>query len=342
MRAKPPPVQIFPGFGTPGKARFRWGGPEHRSARGGWLWGPMLMGAVLLGLAGLGAGGCGAGADRLAERRAKLATMSRWQKAHLLQARIRLEALDPAERQRLRQLNRQIEQDPQAAQLRQTAHRYYAWLKTLPMYRRAELQEMPPPQRVEAIEKALEESARYGIRRPRPQDAEGLWQWMQQYAQRRQAEVLASLPPERQQDCQTDPEHCRRLVMSLLWGPGQSSLPPSQSDLQDLYRYLSPQTRQRLQTLSTQKQWNLIASWARYLVHYQADRATGWVPPEVSEAELLYFFEYELSPEQIDALLALPPEQMLQELRRLYFRIKLPAVEEPTPEPAAAELPFGT
>ncbi|MCS7304702.1 MAG: hypothetical protein NZ602_06300 [Thermoguttaceae bacterium] len=309
---------------------------------GAWLFWAAWIG-LQVSLAGLV--GCGGWmwADRLAERREQLLRMSRLQKAHLLQAQRRLEALDPAEQQRLRQLNRQIDHHPQAAQLRKTAQRYYAWLKTLPMYRRAELQEMPIDQRLKAIEKALQEEAIYAIRRPKLQDAEGLWQWMQQYALQHQAAVLATLPPERQQECQSDPEHCRRLVMSLLWRPGGPGIPsPSPTDLQQLYHYLSPQTRQRLQAMTPESQWKLIASWARYLVHYQTDRTTGWLPPEVNEAELLYFFEYELSPEQIDALLALPAEQMLQELRRLYFRIRLPHGEDVLPESVPPELPFET
>ena len=321
--------------------RFPFGGtgPAGWPSRTVWLFQAGLIG-LLLAWAGLA--GCQGRlwSDRFAERRAKLASMSRLQKAHLLQAQRRLQALDPAEQRRLRQLNRQIDADTQAAELRQTAQRYYAWLKTLPMYRRVELQEMPPSQRLEAIEKALQEAADYAIRRPKPQDAEGLWQWIEQYAQRRKPEVLASLGPERQQECRSDPEHCRRLVMSLLWRTGPSAIVrPSQSDLQELYAFLSPQTRRRLEGMSPERQWRLIASWARYLVHYQADRATGWIPPEASEAELLYFFEYELSPEQIDMLLALPADQMLQELRRLYFRIKLPLGEEMMPESAGPELP---
>ena len=284
-------------------------------------------------------------ADRLAQRRVKVASMSRLQKAHLVQAQMRLQALPPAEQQRLRQLNRQIDEDPQEPQLRQTAQRYYAWLKRLPLYRRAELQEMPPQKRLEAIQKALQEEAAHAIRRPRPQDAEGLWQWMQEYAQRHESDVLAALPPERQQEWQSDADHRRRLVMSLLWMQGPSTYPkiprPSQKDLEELYPLVSPETRRRLQAMSFHGQWKLIASWARYLVHYQADRATGWIPPEVSEAELLHFFEYELSPEQIDALLALPADQMLQELRRLYFRIKIPGWEESPLAPEETALPLG-
>ncbi len=278
------------------------------------------------------------------QRRAKVAAMTRVQKARLLEARTRFDALDPAEQKRLRQLNRQIDEDPQGPQLRLVAQRYYAWLKTLPLYRRAELQELPLQERVQAIQKALEEESARALRRPSPEDAKGLWSWMQQYAQRHESAVLGTLSPERQKEWQSEPDHRRRLVMSLLWMRVPSTpteIPrPTTKDLQELYGYLSPQTRQRLQTLSPAEQWKLISSWARYLVHYQGDQSTGWIPPEVSEAELLHFFEYELSPEQIDALLALPGEQMLPELRRLYFRIKIPRFEEFSAEPSETALPF--
>jgi hypothetical protein len=339
MRAKPPGRRLGLLIGTSRMFCSAGAGPAGWPVSTSWLFWTGLIGLMLTCTVW---GGCTGGLwpDRFAERRAKLASMSRLQKAHLLQAQMRLQALDPAEQRRLRQLNRQIEDDPRAEQLRQTAQRYYAWLKTLPMYRRAELQEMPPSERLEAIEKALQEAAEYAIRRPKPQDAKGLWQWIEQYTQRRKPEVLASLPPERRQECQTDPEHCHRLVMSLLWRPGPSAIrPPDQAELEELYTYLSPQTRRRLEAMRPERRWRLVASWARYLIHYQADQATGWIPPEASEAELLYFFEYELSPEQIDRLLALPADQMLQELRRLYFRIKLPQGEEMLPESTGPEVP---
>ena len=339
MRGKSP--GLIWGLLSPRSRRslYRGGSPAGWPRRTPWVF---RIGLIGLMVACVGLAGCKGGfwPDRFAERRAKLASMSRLQKAHLLQAKIRLQALDPAEQYRLRQLNRQIDADPQAPQLRQTAQRYYAWLKTLPMYRRAELQEMPAAERLEAIEKALHEAADYAIRPPKPQDAEGLWKWLEQYAQRRKAEVLARLPPERQQECQTDPEHCHRLVMSLLWHPGSSAArPPDQSELKELYAYLSPQTRRRLQAMSPERQRRLIACWARYLIHYQADRATGWITPKANEADLLYFFEYELSPEQIDMLLALPADQMLQTLRQLYFRFKLPLGNEIMPESHGPELP---
>jgi len=119
-------------------------------------------------------------------------------------------------------------------------------------------------------------------------------------------------------------------VMSMLWMRWQSgkrgSLPlPGQNDLAEVRSRLAPETRKRLQSKSPETQWRLIGSWARYLVHYQGDLRRAAAPfPEPGEAELVHFFQYELTPEQRDYLLGLPGDEMQRHLRRMYFRIKLP------------------
>jgi hypothetical protein len=275
-----------------------------------------------------------------AERRQRIEKMSPTRKAELAEAIQRLEALDPAERQRLRQLNQHIEQDPDPAGLRLAMGRYYEWLRKLPLYRRAEVLELPPAERIATIKKMLQEEEGRSLRRPRPQDAEGLLAWMKDYAARHEAEVLATLPKERrEEELHSSPDHRSRLVMSILWtkwpsGKRDRTLAPSESDLADALSRLSSESRQRLESKPAGAQWRLIASWARYLVHYQDDvRHGASSPSEVSEAELVHFFEYELNPEQREYLLGLPGEEMQRQLRRMYFRIKLPRSEFRPPEP---------
>ncbi len=263
------------------------------------------------------------------DRRARLAAMSPAQKADVLQASQRLEALDPAERERLRQLNRRIDEDPDGADLRQVARRYYEWLKTLPMYRRAEVVELPAEERIATVKKAVEEEEDRAVRQPDPRDTDGLLAWMKDYALRHEAEVLALLPPDRRDELTSNAEHRARLVLSMLWlrwpSSRKGSLPvPGDSDLADVLARVSPETRAELVRRSPRDQWKLISSWARYLAHYQGDPHGGWLTPEASEAELLHFFEFELTPEQRDSLLALPGDEMQRQLRRLYFRIKGP------------------
>lgn len=269
------------------------------------------------------------GAVEPKDRRDQLAAMSPAQKADLLQASQRLEALAPAERERLRRLNRQIDEDPDGADLRLEARRYYEWLKTLPMYRRAEVVELPAEERIATIQKAIEEEEDRAVRQPAPRDADGLLAWMKDYARRHEAEVLALLPPDRRGELTSNAEHRARLVLSMLWlrwpSSRKGSLPvPGDSDLAEVLARVSPETRAALAARPPRDQWKLIASWARYLVHYQGDPHGGWLTPEASEAELLHFFEFELTPEQRDALLALPGDEMQRQLRRLYFRIKGP------------------
>ncbi len=292
-------------------------------------WNPGLLVLSAL-LAVCGCDRFGSRADLLEQRRARLAAMSASEKSGVAWALERLEALDPAERERLRRLNRRIDAHPESEALRRTAGRYYEWLKTQPLYRRAEIGELPPAERIAVVRRLLEEEEERALRRPKAADAEGLLAWMTEFARRHEAEVLATLPPERKEELESDPEHRTRLVMSILWmrwrGEQRDELPqPTEKDLVRIYEVLTPATREKLRARPPQAQWELISSWARYLVHYQGDLEGGaWTMPEVSEAELMHFFEYELTPEQRDELLALPGERMQRRLRQLYFRIKVP------------------
>ena len=296
-----------------------------------------------------------AGASR-AERRRWLETASPARKADLAMALERLEALDAAEQHRLRELNRQIEEDPDGQHLGEVMRRYHQWLKKLPLYRRAEVIEPPAAQRIAIIKKMQEEADQRALRQPDPQDAEGLLSWMKEYAARHEAEILATLPEDRrQEELKASPDHRRRLVMSMLWtrwhsGKGGNVRLPGEADLAEVRSRLAPATRRRLESRSPEEQWRLIGSWARYLVHYQGDLRPGAAPfPEPGEAELVHFFEYELTPEQRDYLLGLPGEDMQRRLRQMYFRIKLPRslfqpLDHPDspsiwPGPSAAEKP---
>jgi len=286
-----------------------------------------------------------AGSSR-ARRRRWLEAASPTRKANLAVALERLEAFDPGEQQRLRELSRQIEEAPDGQDFREVMRRYYEWLKELPLYRRAEVLELPADQRVALIKKMQEEADQQALRQPDPRDAEGLLSWMKEYAARHESEVLGSLPEDRrQEELKANPEHRRRLVMSILWmrwhrGLGEDVPLPTDADLVEVRSRLVPATRRRLESKSPEQQWRLIASWARYLVHYQGDLRPGVAPfPEPGEAELVHFFEYELTPEQRDYLMGLPGKEMQRHLRRMYYRIKLPrSLFQPLDDPDSSSI----
>ena len=113
--------------------------------------------------------------ESLAQRQQRIEHMSLSQKAQLLRLEERFLALDEDQQRQLRQLHKALEDARDAAQLRPIMHRYYDWLKTLPLYTRTELAGLDPSDRLESVKKRLkdEHGQRLG-----DQDSEALWKWM--------------------------------------------------------------------------------------------------------------------------------------------------------------------
>jgi hypothetical protein len=317
------------------------------------------------------------GEESLAERRARLETMPQAKKEDLVRLQERFARLDPAEQKRLRELNEQLERDPNAERLKKTMYRYYEWLKTLPLSQRIELSGLPPAERVERIKKLLQEQARKGPKpapakdparveaakrllreqakklgkRLDPKDVEGLLAWCEQMADRYGSRFLESLPEPRRREMQQElsgvkNSERRRELFGYLWMQWQSAnpgkLPPmNDRDLADLLNRLTKATRDRLQSKPAAEQWRTVAEWIGLFQENKPPvRRPDELIPEESEEDLALFFQHVLSEEEQDRLLSLPGEQMLRELWREYVRSKTsPAPARASDQPGGAKRP---
>jgi len=193
----------------------------------------------------------------------------------------RFAQLDPAEQDRLRNLHRQIENHPNADELRRVMKGYCAWLKTLSWQKRAELLELKPAERVKAIKKLLAARAKRRKRLPgesakrlTEQDKTALNRWMVQYVGRRmtqyQVRLAEHLPPARRKELMKMNKPARRAaIQAQIWkllqaNPGK--LPaPTHRELAELQSKLSEPARKQLAALSATEQGRIVLGWAQQI-----------------------------------------------------------------------------
>ncbi len=301
-----------------------------------------------------------------AERRARIESLPAAQKQELWENEERFLKLDRAEQERLRQLSREVETDPEGPELRRVMQRYYDWLKTLPPYQRAELQGLSPEDRVRRIQAILADQSRKagrggvwgefarrewrisefpgGPKRPPsrldPADWEGLFTWLDGYVKGHTKEILEKIPPahrdrvERELAQRTDPVRRQELIgwIWLWWQLDSRGKLPSLSDREtaDLLSKLSPATRKKLESLPATAQRRAVAGlFSSFMLHQDAARHADVRLPSASEEELAQFFERELKPEERERLLSLSGEEMQQALWRMYLRWKIPRLPPP-------------
>jgi len=265
-------------------------------------------------------------ADETRTARERIESMTADEKRDLAQCWERFAALQPDEQERLRRLHGQIEQDPNAAELREVMQRYYEWLKTLPPYVRADLLELPAAERVKRIKELQQQQQREQSRRLGTDDAKVLLKWMEAVADRYESQVLKSLPKQQRQRLESlGGSMRRRAIMMGLWMRWQSGKPgePPQfleRDLAELRSKLSENARRNLDSLVPPEQWRLVGGWIRQVMKDSMfSRRRGRSAPSVDEEKLADFFEHDLTAKQRDRLLSLPAEQMQPELWRLYM-----------------------
>lgn len=293
------------------------------------------------------------------EQRTRIENLEPAAKERLMRRLESFQAMTAEQQERLRQLHEQIEQDPQAEELRRVMASYHAWLKTLKPFQKAELMELPPRERVERIKRIKQEQARKDWKRldspeqmraerlkrmlqePFPrigrrlsqEDVDGLLRWMEQYVAAHQSRLLDEVPAPQRKELReqlaglNDAER-RRETLATIWLLGQiakpSKLPVFTADeTADLVSRLSPATRQQLQTLPAPEQRRLVATWLRLmLLYYVPNQYLVRLPSEVSEQELADVLERKLNPGLRDWLLSCPPEELQRELWAVYLRWK--------------------
>jgi hypothetical protein len=298
--------------------------------------------------------------EMLADRRARIEALDPAQKQELLNHEEKFLKLEPSEQERLRRLSQELEQDPQGPELRRVMQRYYDWLKALPPYQRAELQELPPEERIKRVRAILADQSRKagrggawgefarrewragdfpGIMRrlpPRldPADMDGLFTWMDGYVKSHTGEVLKKVPTvhldqvKKELAQRTDPVGRQELMswIWLWWQLDSHGKAPSITDKEwaDLLSKLSPATRSKLEPLPRAAQWRAVSGlFVSFMLHQDAARHAGVPIRSVSEEELAQFFERELKPEDRERLLSLSGEDMQRALGRKYIEWKV-------------------
>jgi len=321
------------------------GTPKRLAAAGTAAFGPLAVAPRLMNptvwlialLTGLVLSGVCRAEDSLAERRRRIQNMKPAEKKKLQQDYKWFMELEPAERQRLRQLHTQLNDNPQ---LRRVMHAYCEWLDSLPVHVRTELSDLKPDERIKRIQELREEEAKRP-NSPKPEDIEGLFRWMKQYAANpeHQDEILGARSGpdgQRSDDSRTSAERAwvtvqimlRRLQMSRSGRPEWTGWPDSdrpdwltEAELKELRKQLSQVTGKRMAKMSPDKQWEVISSWfqpSRWRDAWSRRFRRGTPPQELLE-RLDQFFEG-LEVEEKDRLLNLPDDEMLRELEQMYVR----------------------
>jgi hypothetical protein len=273
--------------------------------------------------------------DSAAERRQRIENMKPAEKKQLLQHQGEFLALEKQERQRLRQLQRDVENDPDADKLRLVMHAYCEWLKTLPAHTHAELLDLEPAKRIERIKQLRAEEEK----ELSPKDLEGLLGWLRDYAAnpKHQAEILQTATEEERQRFQARTpaerawvaaeilrEETFRPVPSEWQGwPGYLDRPRwlTDEELAKLRNHLSARTAKRLAKMTPLAQFNAINGWYENSTghSFSGRRFRVGPPPKEFQEQLDQFFQKELTEEQQNELLSLPGDEMQRELRRMYF-----------------------
>ncbi len=253
-------------------------------------------------------------------------------KERLLRFYDRFSRLSEEEQQRLRQLHAALQHDPDAATLQRVMENYYDWLQTLSAYRRAELLDLKPKDRLAAVEKRWQsERRRDGDRRLSDKENEALLAFLQEFAARHESEFLAaqSDPKQRARLANLGPGLRHLAFFREVWQPwmaaGGKTPPPmmTEADWGRLKAALSPSMREKLEKMPAAEQWRSLADWLRMAVQQRAFTRGPRSHTLDEDQRLLEFFEHGLSDDERDRLLAMPSEEMLRQLQRMiWYRAK--------------------
>jgi hypothetical protein len=272
--------------------------------------------------------------DDLAARRLQIGQMTPAEQQDLLRRQERFATLPPEEQQRLRELQASLDADPHARQLEQVLKHYHEWLKTLSPGQRAELADLGPADRVAQIKRIRQqqESARRQARQAEvlsPTDVRELVRWAEEILWEHREPYLEKMPPERREAF----EHFElpRQRRALLYFAFQRANQPGsggmnamnvveQKDIDRLTEKLSPDAKEALaKAPGLPAERRIVGGWIGPALHrLETHQAVRKLAPWVDD-ELVQFFQKELKRPDRERLLKMPREQMVAELRKLYF-----------------------
>ena len=276
----------------------------------------VAAGAVLFGFA--------KESQAIAVRRQRISQMEADEKALLNDSWERFAALSDVEKEKLRQLDRDIDEDENAKELRNVMRRYYRWSIALPTYQRLELMELSAESRIKHIADIQRET----------RDTAGLRKWFDARAEhleeelaKKQQKQLAALGPAGKYFM------LFRMLSSMSEDGARAQKQLSDEDLAELRSYLSDQTQRLLESKTSAEQWKLIVDRLRRRIRSEMSghrfsrirNGAGGGPFGVADEDLAELFE-KLPLKRQDLLLSLPAEEMHQQLQELYLERRFPRI----------------
>ena len=262
------------------------------------------------------------------QRAARIEAMSDADKLALRNKLERFDRLPTDERQRLLNMNAQLEQRPDGRELREVMHRYYDWLKTINSGQRLELQELPIQERIAEIKRIMADQERRRffelmqnfMKDIKAEEFDAIHQWIvDQWLVREKERVLANEEKLYRhkpwlRDGFTDRSISENRKVYILWVnmfgvDGIPDIMPSENDFEELKSRLDKETQKKLDA-EPDRQQGLLAALLRATIFSQFRH-------RVDDDELKEF--YAQLPEKKKAELAgLTPERFDYELRKEY------------------------
>ncbi len=134
--------------------------------------------------------------------------------------------------------------------------------------------------------------------------------------------------------------------MGMMWqrpqGGQNKESPFTDGDLIGLRSIFTPGTQKLLEAKSKDEQMAIVQNWAHNLVRQYNPRRGPGVEGPVNDKLLAEFFEKDLSDEERDRLMNLPPEDMQQQLQRDYImKNRPPGMNPRRPDEFGAGQPPG-
>ncbi len=275
-----------------------------------------------------------AGGDDLATRREQVERMPPAEQQDLLRKQERFAELPSEEQERLRTLQAALDADPHHDELQQVLFRYHEWLKTLTPTQRSELADLPPQERVQQIKKiqrqqhmAREQAHLNEVLSKK--DLTAIVQWVEDLAWQRRERLLTGMSESQRKGFDGTDEHRQRRI--LLYRAlaserarrskgGASLLGVEPADIEKLASELSPPARQELTEASgLPAQRKLLHGWVNVAVHRLDPSHAGRRLGPLAGEDLAQFLQHDVPEPQRERLLKMPREQMLEELRTMYY-----------------------
>jgi len=263
----------------------------------------------------------------LAERKAEIASLQSSEQQELLKKLERFNQLPPAEQDRLRAFQAALEADSDAQRLQTVLERYHAWLKTITPSQRARLAALDPKQRVEEVKKIKRQQERsQRIDVLTKQDMRAVLSWTEEFVWERRKNLLAELPKDqRERFNQMDPQRQRRALLLRAFErsrrEGRGDLESlEQDDVDRLALKLSEPAKKALSEAgSLAAERRLVGAWVGTSFYRSEPWTYSRRPSSLVAEDLLQYLQNDVPPSERERLLKMPREQMLEELRGMYF-----------------------